>query len=203
MDKIKQSILAIVIGLSLAAGVSFAWTGAPGNPPNPNTGAPINVGPSAQAKSGFLSIGTNMPPIVTLNVNGPSNFSGLSQFNYSIKIPTGAGTGKVLTSDSAGIASWQDSNSKFKTYQSGWTPIAIGETKTFSHMLGTFNTIVYIEGKDAAGQIHQTKLGSDDGQGLKMTFKTDNTVDVKRGALDGQCNNRNCWKEVRVQMLGW
>lgn len=210
MNRIKQSILAVVIGLALAAGVSYAqttWKGAPGNPPNPNADAPINVSVLTQTFGSSSAVGNKQLNMGNgsgiLTVLGRLGVSGMTTVSGGLTIPTGAGSGKVLTSDASGVASWQDANSKFKTYQSVWTPIATGENKTFSHMLGTLNTMVYIEGKDAAGQIHQTKLGSDDGQGLKMVFKTDNTVNVKRGVSDDQCNTRNCWKEVRVQMIGW
>lgn len=117
MVKIKQSILAIVIGLALAASISFAvgtWSNPTANPTDGNTEAPINVGNSPQAKSGYLSLGTLTSPTVSLNVAGASNFTGIAQFialatfNGGIKIPTDAGKGKILTSsDASGKASWQ------------------------------------------------------------------------------------------------
>lgn len=109
MKKIKQSIIAIVIGLALAGGVSFAetvWNGPTANPPGNNTDAPINVGDKTQTKIGAM------------------NFDGVVQFNNSITpliIPAGAGDGKVLTSDAVGKASWRSSTggggvNKIKVY---------------------------------------------------------------------------------------
>ena len=39
-----------------------AWTGPPGNPPNPNVAAPLNVSATAQQKAGPLGINTNTAP---------------------------------------------------------------------------------------------------------------------------------------------
>ena len=46
MKTYKQSILTIVIGLALAAGLSYAapWTGPTADPTGGNTESPINVG---------------------------------------------------------------------------------------------------------------------------------------------------------------
>lgn len=207
MNKIKQSILATIIGLALAGGVSYAqqsWSGASANPPGNNVPAPINVGSSAQAKIGFLSLGTNTSPIVPLNVNGASNFTGLAQFNNSFRIPVNAGSGKVLTSDASGVASWQNasgSSNNFQVYDSGWTPISIGEEKLLTHMLGSDGTIVYFEGKDASGQTHQVNLGTDDGTGFSWRNKNSNSITVKRGQNDDNCNTRYCWTQFRLIML--
>ncbi len=61
-----QTIKVVVLALILSVGVNFAlaaWTPAPASPPSNNTEAPINVGASAQAKTGsfwdFGSIGTS------------------------------------------------------------------------------------------------------------------------------------------------
>lgn len=56
MPKLKQSILTIVIGLALAAGISYAWTGPTANPPLSNAPAPINVGALSQIKEGALQV---------------------------------------------------------------------------------------------------------------------------------------------------
>ena len=92
MKALKQSILSIAIGLALVAGISYAapWTGAPGNPPGLNTAAPINEGSIVPTRTGAL------------------NFDGIVQFNAGIPmiISTGAGPGKVLTSNIIGEASW-------------------------------------------------------------------------------------------------
>ena len=120
MNKIKQSILAIVIGLAMAAGVSWAqtiYTGPKCNPPDCNTPTPINEGIENQKKAGGVFFTS---PFGGINVNGAANFSGLTQFNRStafnnypaifkagIVIPTNASEGRVLTSDSSGNASWK------------------------------------------------------------------------------------------------
>ena len=76
MQTIKQSILSIAIGLvALVAGISYAWTGAPGNPPTFNTPAPINAGTSSQTKTGAVQ------------VNGFRNI-GKSVFDYFVGIGT-------------------------------------------------------------------------------------------------------------------
>ncbi|MBU6431214.1 MAG: hypothetical protein KGJ58_02170, partial [Patescibacteria group bacterium] len=59
MTKLKQSLLAVIIGLALAAGISYAasWVGPTANPPLNNTDAPVNVGGTTQYKTGALGIG--------------------------------------------------------------------------------------------------------------------------------------------------
>jgi hypothetical protein len=49
---------------------------------------------------GYLAIGTSTAPSYPLDVVGTIQSTGL-------KIPTGAGVNKVLTSDASGVASWQ------------------------------------------------------------------------------------------------
>lgn len=90
-----QLILTLVIGLTLAAGVSYGystWVGPTATPPGDNTDAPINVGNETQTKAGAM------------------NFNGVAQFNASIplRITPGAGEGKVLTSNADGNARWAD-----------------------------------------------------------------------------------------------
>ena len=55
----KKEILSVFKSLTLAlllvAGVSYAWTGPTAAPPDPNVDAPINVGASAQVKTGGFS----------------------------------------------------------------------------------------------------------------------------------------------------
>lgn len=134
MPKIKQSFLTIVIGLALAAGISYAatWTGPTANPPLNNTEAPLNVGTVSQAKSGNLAVGTSVIPTVSLNVGGASNFTGVSQFLSRAIFVDKVGIGTVnprakldvagnvriangtqcdgcfLVSDADGLASWTD-----------------------------------------------------------------------------------------------
>ena len=110
MNKIKQSILAIVIGLVLSAGVSYAystWVGPTVNPPGNNTDTPINTGSGDQTKMGGLVIGD---PLLGLDIKGASNFMGTAQFTASqpMIIASNASKGKVLTAeDSTGKVSWK------------------------------------------------------------------------------------------------
>ena len=109
---------AIIIGL----GVQYAmanWIPAPGSPPNcsdptiPGCNAPINVGTSAQAKNGSLSLGTSVATTsVSLDVEGKLSWlTGLIDNGPFQLIDVGAlagqDNGKVLTSDANGNASWQ------------------------------------------------------------------------------------------------
>ena len=109
---------AIIIGL----GVQYAmanWIPAPGSPPNcsdptiPGCNAPINVGTSAQAKNGSLSLGTSVATTsVSLDVEGKLSWlTGLIDNGPFQLIDAGAlagqDNGKVLTSDANGNASWQ------------------------------------------------------------------------------------------------
>lgn len=93
MEKIKQSILTIVIGLALVAGISYAaevWSPPCANPPDCNTPAPINVGSVLQSRTGAL------------------NLSGVVQFLGGIIIADGTqDDGRILTSDAAGVAGWK------------------------------------------------------------------------------------------------
>ncbi len=114
INSLKLIALALVLGLGV--NYALAWTGPTSAPPRDNTAAPINVSATAQVKNGGLSvnafsaflnayfagnvgIGTRAPT-QKLDVVGTIKTTGL-------QIPTGAGAGKVLTSDATGLASWQ------------------------------------------------------------------------------------------------
>lgn len=69
MKKHIQSIKGIILGLALVLGVSYvsaAWTTAPASPPSGNVDAPINVGSTAQTKSGPFSV------VGSMTISGPS-----------------------------------------------------------------------------------------------------------------------------------
>ena len=92
MKNLPQQLKGIAIATVFFIGLLYvqAWTGAPaGIPPANNVDAPINVSNSTQYKPGSLGIG------------------GLFKVYGTFNIPTGAGPGKVLTSDADGNASWQ------------------------------------------------------------------------------------------------
>ncbi len=115
MEKTKSFALIIaVLALSLGAVyLALGFTEPSVAPPAGNVPAPLNVGSSGQSKSGGLilntggaayglivdkgNVGIGTPsPTVKLEVAG------------QVKITGGApGTGKVLTSDASGLASWQ------------------------------------------------------------------------------------------------
>ena len=76
----------IIFGVSLQ--FASAWVAPPANPPGASVGAPINTANVLQRKLGTLITG------------------GLATSVF--KLYTGAGAGKVLTSDASGLASWQN-----------------------------------------------------------------------------------------------
>lgn len=63
-------ILVAAIILSFGASYVYAWTSPAQAPLNGNTPAPVNIGASAQSKSGKLAIGSSATPAVTLDVTG-------------------------------------------------------------------------------------------------------------------------------------
>ena len=106
MKNVAQNIKAVVLGIIVAAGVTyaFAWTGPTATPPNGNVAAPINVGSSIQTKLGGLILnGSTTSQLSTgLTVFGQSIFDGSIQINDGT-----AGAGKVLqATDSSGDAKW-------------------------------------------------------------------------------------------------
>jgi hypothetical protein len=105
-NKAVAIIKLFLIALILAAGVSYisAWTGPTAPAPGNNVDAPINVGYDSQSKLGqlFLNTSPSNPYAVGLSVFGTSIFNG------PVQIADGTqGSGKVLTSDASGTASWQ------------------------------------------------------------------------------------------------
>jgi len=97
------TITAFAVGaFAFAAIADTAWVPAPNTPPNPNVDAPLNAGLNQQSKKGELLLNTDtVNPFVTgLEVWGNTVLHG------GLKIPTGAGLNKVLTSDASGNATW-------------------------------------------------------------------------------------------------
>jgi len=95
-----SNLLAWGLVLLLAANYVFGWITPSGNPPTSNLPAPINISSTNQSKEGYLAVGTSAAPSYPLDVAGTIQTIGL-------KISTGAGVDKVLTSDASGIASWK------------------------------------------------------------------------------------------------
>lgn len=88
----------VMVGLILGISPQFvrAWTEPMEAPPGGNVGAPVNTGANTQWK-GVLGDITKMG---SLGIWG-------SLETYGFKMLTGAGAGKVLTSDANGVGSWQ------------------------------------------------------------------------------------------------
>jgi len=97
-NRITYGFKIAVIGIALGLGLQFvrAWTEPAVAPPGGNVGAPINTGANTQWK-GVLGDITKM---------GSMGIWG-SLETYGFKMLTGAGAGKVLTSDATGVGSWQ------------------------------------------------------------------------------------------------
>jgi len=55
---VKLSVLVTFFSLIVLSGI-FAWTDAPGNPPNPNADPPLNIGSITQIKKGGLILNTD------------------------------------------------------------------------------------------------------------------------------------------------
>ncbi len=115
ISALKITTLALVLSFGLS--YVYAWTAPTVPPPNGNVSAPINTSATAQTKAGDftvggllsgvnatfskLGIGAAVDQSVALNVAGTIKTTGL-------QLATGAGSGKVLTSDSLGNTSWTD-----------------------------------------------------------------------------------------------
>ena len=89
------SLLAFVALCLLIGPYVLGWTTPTSTPPGGNLPAPINTSSANQGKIGYLAVGTSTTPTYPLEVYGQVKITGGSP-----------GTGKVLTSDSAGLASW-------------------------------------------------------------------------------------------------
>lgn len=114
---VKVSTLALILSFGLS--YVYAWTAPTANPPAGNVSAPINTSATAQTKAGDftlggllsgvnatfsrIGIGAAADPAVALNVAGIIKTTGF-------QLTTGAGAGKVLTSDSLGNTTWADAS---------------------------------------------------------------------------------------------
>ncbi len=110
--------IATLVGFSLGAfvltAVAASWTPPLGVAPTNNVEAPINESTNLQSKKGRLRLNTAVPgDMFGLDVFGVSRFFGNIEIGATsspatIKIIDGnQANGKVLTSNSAGVATWQ------------------------------------------------------------------------------------------------
>jgi len=87
MKYIQQNIKAVILGLIVSVGVSYAiaanFTGPACAPPACNTDAPINTGTSSQAKMGSLGVFSSAAPAFSVP-NGVSLFKDAAVYNLSI-----------------------------------------------------------------------------------------------------------------------
>jgi hypothetical protein len=84
--------LALVIGIGLQ--IASAWTPPNSAPPTQTVTAPITTSNVTQSKPGTLGV-ENLNASVLVQA-------------AALRLTTGAGAGKVLTSDASGNATWQD-----------------------------------------------------------------------------------------------
>lgn len=73
MPRVLTFVKAFILAFFLVVGLSYlhaAWSNPTASPPNNNTPEPINVGASAQSKSGWLGVNTGSAPLTPLEVVG-------------------------------------------------------------------------------------------------------------------------------------
>jgi hypothetical protein len=164
---IIQNIKSFIIVLALVLGVGYAYanftapTQAPPGCPtgSPGCDAPINVSATAQAKSGSLTIGGTTVPTSSYKLNVPDPglafFHGLVTDGIStqtLKVTTGAGADKILTSDTNGVATWKTLTAAIPgTYASSQAWLDIDKA---AHYLDSGSyTLHVLAGNSAAFQI--------------------------------------------------
>lgn len=118
-----------------------------------------NCGGSVKGFVGNINAGNNnwncyMPG------TAPNYFNALTTFNNSIKITTGAGAGKVLTSDASGNASWQT-----QAGSDGWTYIKLASDFVTSST--TYSDITSLSFSEVAGNEYLVEA--------KLLYNTANT----------------------------
>jgi hypothetical protein len=98
MKYIQQNIKAVILGLIIAVGASYAFaatfTGPNCAPPYCNTDAPVNVGTATQTKAGSLTVSSSAAPAFAVP-NGVSIFKDVGSYNLSI-LTTGSQYGGIL-----------------------------------------------------------------------------------------------------------
>lgn len=151
----KLLFLAVVLSVLGPAGfASAAWNEPTQPPPSGNTPEPINVSESTQNKSGRLGVGA------------------LSVFG-DLLIPSGSGSGKVLTSDSTGRATWQTVSELTQIINNN-PPAPTGDSFWSKRLSATGNFLIPIAQSDHLGLWPQTNIGSGKNYGCSGCNATNN-----------------------------
>lgn len=121
IKQITSAIKVITLALVISFGLSYvyAWTAPTATPPGGNVSAPINTSGTAQTKTGDFNVqglfSANIGSFGQLGVGTQTPASGVALDvagtikTTSLRLATGAGVGKVLTSvDADGNVGWAD-----------------------------------------------------------------------------------------------
>jgi len=175
---IKLLVVLFILGIGVFLGGTAlqalgAWTAATANPPSDNKDAPINVGSTAQFKSGAIGLGLTAlrNASILFDVNGGGMFTNLFTGTLQVSGGTGAGTtGKVLTAvDENGTVGWADAGSIGGGVSTNTGPSA---TETGTAGMTTINgwsstpvslTINMANHKIASGSVHAFVLNINGG----------------------------------------
>lgn len=101
-----------------------AWNPPQGNPPSANTSQPINIGTTVQTKQGGLIVGSVAGGLGIGNGNLVVQSGAV--ITPTLQVTSGAQTGRVLTSDASGNATWQAPTGT--TYSAGYGLTLSGTT---------------------------------------------------------------------------
>ena len=155
MNNIIQPLKIISLALALSVGISYvsAWTTPTAAPPSGNASAPVNVSGVDQTKLGSFAAASfwdaNDPLNFFVNPNGDSAIKSI-YIKGVLNIASGAGVGKVLTSDASGNATWQTSNVAGAGKFAQWAGTT--QSCTISHANSFYNT-THSATFDSAGRL--------------------------------------------------
>jgi len=130
LKQLLSTAKVVLLALVLSFGLSYAlaWTAPTATPPGANVAAPINAGNTAQEKTGGLTVGSlttagavtagsvSAPNVLTTSATAQTKSGGLTVGSLTttgltntgtLRVTSGAGATKVLTSDASGNATWQ------------------------------------------------------------------------------------------------
>ena len=109
-------LLFVLFGASM---VAHAWTGPTGTAPGNNVAAPVNVGSTAQYKSGNLGVGQTTLPVFTFESNGSSLINGhliLYGTSRYLNFGTNSGSGGYGLRDNAGTMEYRNSSGSWVSF---------------------------------------------------------------------------------------